>query len=67
MTDDLMTIDETVEYLHGVFNKNALAQMRFKGEGPKFLKPTPRTVLYRRSVVDEWLNASERTITGVAA
>lgn len=62
-----MTIDETVEYLHGVFNKNALAQMRFKGEGPKFLKPTPRTVLYRRSVVDEWLNASERTITGVAA
>lgn len=42
-----------------------LAQMRFKGTGPKFLKPTPRTVVYREADVIEWLEASERTSTAV--
>ncbi|WP_424937350.1 MULTISPECIES: helix-turn-helix transcriptional regulator [Bacteria] len=45
-----------------------LAQLRFigaaeKGKGPKFLKPTPRTVVYRERDVIEWLEASERTST----
>jgi hypothetical protein len=45
-----------------------LAQLRFKGhgKGPKFLKPTPRTVVYRERDVIEWLEASERTSTAVA-
>ena len=27
----------------------ALAQLRYQGKGPRFYKPTPRTVLYRRT------------------
>ena len=36
----------------------ALAQLRHRGQGPRFYKPTARTVLYRRSEVIEWV---ERT------
>jgi hypothetical protein len=43
-----------------------LSQLRFKGQGPKFLKPTPRTVIYRESDVIAWLEASERTSTAAA-
>jgi hypothetical protein len=49
-----------------------LAQLRFRGsadrgEGPKFLKPTPRKVVYRESDVVAWLEASERTSTAAAS
>ncbi|MFT4051115.1 MAG: hypothetical protein QM677_02555 [Microbacterium sp.] len=44
-----------------------LAQLRFTGKGPKFLKPTPRTVIYREADVIEWLEASERTSTAKSA
>ena len=40
-----------------------LAQLRFTGKGPKFLKPTPRTVLYRKGDIDAWLDGSARTST----
>lgn len=51
---------------------NQLAQLRFtgaaeRGEGPKFLKPTPRTVVYREADIVAWLEASERTGTAEAA
>ena len=41
----------------------ALAQLRFRGKGPTFYKPTPRTVLYKRSEVIEWIERSARRIT----
>ena len=41
----------------------ALAQLRYHGTGPKFYKPTPRTVLYKRSEVIEWIEASAQTRT----
>lgn len=44
-----------------------LAQLRFKGRGPKFLKPSPRTVVYRWSDVEAWLNSTEQTSTRVAS
>lgn len=44
-----------------------LAQLRFTGKGPKFLKPTPRKVLYRRADIIDWLEASERTSTAEVA
>lgn len=47
--------------------KSNLAQLRFTGKGPKFLKPTPRTVVYRESDVIAWLEGSERTSTAEAA
>lgn len=47
--------------------KGHLAQLRFTGKGPTFLKPTPRTVVYRESDVIAWLEASERTSTAEVA
>ena len=38
----------------------ALSQMRYRGIGPRFYKPTPRTVLYKRSEVIAWIEASAR-------
>ena len=61
-----LTPDQVCELIPGM-TKGNLAQLRFKGEGPKFLKPTPRTVVYRESDCIAWLEASERTRTGVAA
>lgn len=57
-----LTPGQVVDRVPGLTIGN-LAQLRFKGTGPKFLKPTPRTVLYREKDVIEWLEASERTST----
>lgn len=48
------------------FTVEHLAQLRYTGNGPKFLKPTPRTVLYREQDVIDWIEASEQTITSRA-
>lgn len=60
--DDYLTPQQAADLVPGMTITN-LAQLRFKGRGPKFLKPTPRTVVYRRRDVIEWLEASERTST----
>lgn len=36
----------------------ALAALRYQGEGPVYYRPTPRTVLYRRSDMIAWVEAS---------
>ena len=59
---NLMTPAEVAQLIPGMTKAN-LAQLRYAGGGPKFLKPTPRTVVYRETDVLEWLNASERTST----
>jgi len=41
----------------------ALAQHRYRGTGPVFLKPSPRMVLYRRADVVAWLEGNERIST----
>ncbi len=41
----------------------ALAQLRYAGGGPRFYKPTPKTVLYKRSEVIAWIEASARDRT----
>lgn len=46
-----------------MFTPEHLATLRYTGRGPVFLKPTPRTVIYRRADVIAWLEASERTST----
>lgn len=62
----LLSPEQVCEMVPGM-TKGNLAQMRFKGIGPKFLKPTPRTVVYRESDVVEWLEGSERTTTAEAS
>lgn len=57
-----MRPDEAAVYIP--MDKGQLAQLRYTGNGPKFLKPSTRTVLYRKGDIDDWLNASEQTTTG---
>jgi hypothetical protein len=38
----------------------ALAQLRHRGQGPCYYKPTARIVLYKRSEVLAWVEASVR-------
>ncbi len=58
--------EQVCEIVPGMTKAN-LAQLRFKGIGPKFLKPMPRVVIYRRSDVIAWLEGSERTTTAEVA
>lgn len=62
---NLMTPEDVCALVPGV-TKGNLAQMRYAGTGPKFLKPTPRTVLYEEAEILAWLRASERTSTAEA-
>lgn len=60
--DDVrLTVSEAEVYIP--MSRNQLAQLRYTGKGPKFLKPTSRIVLYRKCDIDEWLNKSEHTST----
>jgi predicted DNA-binding transcriptional regulator AlpA len=40
-----------------------LAQMRFLGTGPAYIKVGGKAVRYRRSDVDAWIEANRRTST----
>lgn len=66
MEEKYLTPQEAADLVPGMTKTN-LAQLRFTGKGPKFLKPTPRTVVYRRSDVIAWLETSERTSTAAVA
>jgi hypothetical protein len=48
--------EQAGEYLH--MTVGHLAQLRYRGEGPRYAKPTAKTVLYRRADLDAWLAAS---------
>lgn len=60
--DPFLSIDEALELMPGV-SRGHLAQLRYSGKGPKFYKPTPRTVLYRESDILAWLEASAQLST----
>lgn len=60
--DEYLTPAEAVELVPGM-TVAGFAQLRFTGKGPRFLKPTPRKVVYRKADVIAWLEASERTST----
>jgi hypothetical protein len=63
---EYLTPSQVCELVPGL-SRGALSQMRFKGTGPRYLKPLAKTILYRRQDVIDWLEASERTQTGEAA
>lgn len=62
--DDILTSTEVCEQYRSVWrNTQALADMRWKGAGPEFIKTAPGSagrVLYRRSAIERWLD--ERTV-----
>lgn len=57
--------DQVCDLVPGM-TKNNLAQLRFTGRGPRFLKPSPRKVVYAASAIEAWLASSEQTQTGQA-
>jgi predicted DNA-binding transcriptional regulator AlpA len=64
--DDEFVQPVVVGEITGLSNA-ALAQLRYNGRGPRFYKPTPRTVLYKRSEVLAWVEASAQTNTKTPA
>lgn len=54
--------EEVCEYVPGI-STNLLAQWRFRGDGPPFIKPSPRKVVYRRAAVEAWLASREQSST----
>lgn len=58
--------DQVVEMIPGM-TKGALAQLRFTGKGPRYRKPTPKTVLYVEHEVIEWIENSARFGTAMEA
>lgn len=53
---DTATSKEVAEYLHTT--EMGMAQLRYKGTGPKFCKVGPRKVIYRWSDVQAYLDAN---------
>lgn len=53
---------QVCELIPGMTKSN-LAGMRFRGVGPKFMKPTPQVVVYSEDEVLAWLENSIRTST----
>ena len=47
--------------------KGNLAQLRFQGRGPRFIKPSPKVVVYALSAIEAWLSESERSGTAIAS
>ena len=60
--EPFISAEQVCELMPGM-TKPLLAQMRFRGDGPPFYKPTPKKVFYRKSDVIAWVEASRRSIT----
>ncbi len=65
MDHDFIEIEEAAK-LAGL-TAAALAQLRYRGGGPRFYKPLPRKVLYKRSEVIAWIEASAHLTTNALA
>ena len=61
MTNPLLTPAEAGEQLG--LTPAALAQLRYTGSGPRFIKLTAKAVRYRQSDLDSWVAAKARTST----
>jgi hypothetical protein len=44
-------------------SKSTMAKMRCRGDGPAYLQPCRRRVVYARADLDNWLHASRRNST----
>lgn len=58
--------EEVCELIPGMTTAK-LAQLRFKGEGPPYYKPTAKTVVYDRDECMVWLRSTARTGTAEVA
>lgn len=61
VTERLMAATEAGDLL--AMTRGALAQLRYLGTGPKFVKRGGRSVRYRREDLEEWIARCTRTCT----
>ena len=61
VTERLMTATEAGDLL--AMTRGALAQLRYMGTGPKFVKLGGRSVRYRLEDLEEWIAQCTRTCT----
>lgn len=57
--DEYLSPEQVAAMIPGM-TKGALAQLRFTGKGPRYRKPTPKTVLYVKREVIAWIEDSAR-------
>lgn len=57
-----LTPAEVCELIPGM-SVGLLSQLRFRGDGPPFVKPSDRKVVYRLSTVKSWLQSREQSST----
>lgn len=62
MTKELVAPAALAEYLGTT--TGALAQMRYRGVGPRFIKLGAKAIRYRESDVSAWLDQQTRQQTG---
>jgi hypothetical protein len=60
--EPFLSINQALELMPGITRQH-LAQLRYVGAGPRYYKPTARTVFYKASDIFEWLESSARTST----
>lgn len=64
VTDELLTPKQVAVEYPALGTVHALAQRRWMGQGPDYIKTTPSKsgrILYRRSAIERWLE--ERTVS----
>jgi predicted DNA-binding transcriptional regulator AlpA len=59
---EYLTAKEVCALIPGM-TESRLATLRFRGNGPRYRKPTAKTVVYERSEVIEWIEGTVRTGT----
>ncbi|WP_367645984.1 helix-turn-helix transcriptional regulator [Paenarthrobacter ureafaciens] len=64
MDDELHKPAQVAEYLGT--SEGALAQLRYRGLGPRFIKLGSKAVRYRDSDLKRWLDEQTRQQTGAA-
>jgi len=57
--NDLIDPAGLVERIPGT-SKAYWSQLRYMGTGPRFIKPSPKKVLYRWADVETWLKSKEQ-------
>lgn len=56
---EYLTPEQLTELVPGT-NKNYWAHLRYVGNGPKYLKPSAKKIIYIKSDVIEWLESAAR-------
>jgi len=54
--------EQVCELIPGM-SPTLLRQMRYRGDGPRFIKPSPRKVIYTESAIAEYLEARVHSST----